>query len=214
MDWREECRATGKIFGLAQWTIEMMCLLRNNRPEQSSLVAEVNWPKIEVVTEIEDTQFQQWLGYYAWMHDRKAIYKKGSVETIILWLDQRKPPLDDLPPSSLPPRHTAFWMRVETPPFFPPEARAQLEKDATELERELLRDLGYTNVPRRLRSSPLMKRASELEAETDRLPLRGLYRIAAETTGDEYTEVDQDKQTVKTIKTRRHRVKKRFDQYK
>ncbi len=213
MNWREECRAAGKIFGLAQWTVEMMCLIRNYRPEQSSLVAEVNWPKIEVVTEVEDTLFQKWLGYHAWMLDLKAIFKSGSVEMVLLWLDQTKPPPDDLLPPSLPPRHTAFGMRVETPLLFPPEARAQLEKEATELERELLRGLGYKNVPGRLRSSPLLKKAGELKASTYRLPSRGLYQIAAENYGGEFTSVEEDEQLVKTLKTQRHRVRKRLGRY-
>lgn len=213
MNWREECQAAGNIFGLAQWTVEMMCLLRNYRPEQSPLVAEVNWPKIKVVTEVEDTLFQKWLAYHARMLDLKVIFKSGSVETALLWLDQTEPTPDDLLPSSLPPRHTAFWMRVETPPLFPPEARAQLEKQATELERELLRDLGYTNIPRRLRSSPLVKKASQLKASTDRLPPGGLYQIAAETPGDDSATVEEDKQLVKTLKTQRHRVRKRLGRY-
>lgn len=213
MSWREECRAAGNDFGLAQWTVEMMCLLRNYRPERSPLVVEVNWPKIAVVTEVEDTLFQKWLGYHAWMLDLRVIFKSGSVETVLLWLDQTKPPTDDLLPSSLPPRDTVFWMRVETPLRFPPEAKTQLEKQATELERELLRDLGYTNIPRRLRSSPLVKKAGELKASTDRLPRRGIYQIAAENYGDGFTSAEEDKQLVKTLKTQRYRVRKRLGRY-
>jgi len=104
-------------------------------------------------------------------------------------------------------------MRVEAPPFFPPEARAQLEKQATEFERELLRDLGYANVPRRLRSSPLLKKVNQLKVSTDRLPRRALYQIAADTSGDERTEVAKDEQLVKTLKTQRHKVKKRLHRY-
>ncbi|MFC1930172.1 hypothetical protein ACFLW6_04895, partial [Chloroflexota bacterium] len=142
-----------------------------------------------------------------------VIYKHGPVETVLLWLAQTEPPSDDLLPSSLPPRDSAFRMRVEAPPLFPPEARAQLEKQAVELERELLRDLGYTNVPRRLRSSPLVKKAGVLKTSTDRLPPRGLYAVATAIYGDENTTVEEDEQLVKTLKTQRHRVRKRLGRY-
>ena len=105
-------------------------------------------------------------------------------------------------------------MRVETPTGFPPEARAELQKEAARLERKLLLKLGYTNVHMRLRASSLVKKARILKVSIKKLPSRGLYQVAAETSGDETTEVDKDKQLVKTLKTQRHRVKKRFGQYK
>jgi len=211
--WREKTQAVGEIFGLAQWTVELLCLLKNYRPDQSSLVAEVIWPRIRVVTGVEDTLFQKWLCYHAWTLGLKVIFKKGPVETVLLWLDFAIQPQDELPVSSLPPQHTAFLMRVETPTLFPPEARTELENEAANLERKLLRDLGYINVPRRLRSSPLVKKASQLRASTDRLPRRGLYKIAPETSGDDFATVEEDKQLVKTLKTQRHRVRKRLGRY-
>ena len=84
---------------------------------------------------------------------------------------------------------------------------------AASLERELLRALGYINVPKRLMSSPLMKKASQLRASTDRLPRRGLYKIASETSGDDHTTVEEDKQLVRTLKTQRYRVKNHLGRY-
>ena len=224
MNWREKCRKAGEIFGLAQWTVELMCLLRHYRPDKSSLVAEVNWPKIEVVTGVENTQFQKWLCYWSRMFGLKVIFKKGPIETVLLWLDSAiQPPYgvpvpttppEELPVSNLPPKNIAFVMRVETPTGFPPEARAELQKEAARLERKLLLKLGYTNVHMRLRASSLVKKARILKVSIKKLPSRGLYQVAAETSGDETTEVDKDKQLVKTLKTQRHRVKKRFGQYK
>lgn len=214
-EWRDECARLGERFGLGVWIVEALCLLRDYRPDRSSLVAEIEWPRVKVVTRRDDPLFLQWLGYHAQSlgHDAESlgayvVRRQGSFESTQLYLDYPIPPATELPPSSLPPRHTAFHMRVETPPGFPPEARADLEKQAAELERELLRKLGYRGVPQRLRSSPLVKKARKLKLSTGKLPPRGLYEIAAEIYA-EGTEVE-DRKRIRTLKTQRHRVRKRL----
>jgi hypothetical protein len=207
MIWCQACLAAGENFGLASWTVETMCLLRDYQPDQYGLVAEVRWPRVTVVSEVEDARFQQWLGYYSRQLELRAVFKEGPVERVLLWLEASPPP-EELPASSLPPRQAAFWMRVEVPSLYPPEARAGLEREAAKLERVLLSMLGYTGIPRRLRSSPLVKKAGVLKAGTAKLPSRGLYEMAARESREGTR--DEDRQRVKTLKTQRHRVRKRL----
>ena len=207
-EWRDECARLGERFGLAAWTVEAACLLRNYRPDRSSLVAEIEWPRVRVVTEKGDPLFLQWLCYHAQSLGAYVVRRQGSFEATQLYLDCRIPPAVELPLSRLPPRHTAFYMRVETPPGFPPEARAGMEKQAAELERELFRKLGYSKVPERLRSSPLVKKAGKFRLSTEKLPQRELYEIAGEI--DAEGSVEEDRKRIKTLKTQRHRVRKRL----
>ena len=214
-EWRDECARLGERFGLGVWTVEALCLLRDYRPDRSSLVAEIEWPRVRVVTRRDDPLFLQWLGYHAQSLGNRAeslrvyvVRRQGSFESTQLYLDYPIPPATELPPSRLPPRHTAFHMRVETPPGFPPEARAGLEKQAAELERELLRKLGYRGIPQRLRSSPLVKKARKLKLSTGKLPRWGLYEIATRT--ERERTAAEDRERIKTMKTQRHRARERL----
>jgi len=103
--------------------------------------------------------------------------------------------------------HSAFYMRVETPIGYPPQGRRELEKVASQLEKDILTALGYS-VPKRLRTSRLVSKADDLKIVEDRLPRRGLYEIVADTFDE--GNIAEDEQRRKTVKTQRHRLRKRL----
>lgn len=205
LEWHNECKQIGDRFGLAPWTVELACLLKGFKPEESGLVMEAQWPRVRIVTENTDSLFLRWLSYEAQKLGLYVVQKVGSVETTLLYLEAT-PPTQQLT-SQKPPRHVAFYIRCDIPIGYPPEARDLLNKQANQLYRELLTRLGYS-IPKRLRNSSLVSMASDLRVAEAPLQKRGLYEIVAEM----YEEgtIDQDKQRRKTIKTERHRVRKRL----
>ncbi len=152
-----------------------------------------------------DPLFLQWLSYEAQRLGLYVVQRQGSVETTLLYLEPT-PPTQQLT-SQKPPRDSAFSIRVVIPIGYPPEARDQLNKQTDHRYRELLRRLGYS-IPRRLRGSPLVSMAGVLKVADARLPKRGLYEMVA----GMYEEgtVEEDEERRKTIKTERHRVRKRL----
>jgi hypothetical protein len=83
-------------------------------------------------------------------------------------------------------------MRVETPPGYPPEAASQLQKRAAELERVLLRRLGYS-VPERLRTSPLVTQEKDLKIGKGPLSSRATYEIIDKIYADDDLTKDQER---------------------
>ena len=209
MEWYHKCEKVAQKFGLAVWTVVCACLISGYEPGEAGLIVESEWPRIRVITESTDTQFLTRLAYEAQLRGLHVVARQGSVETTQWFLNPvpiiniEPPPM----PSSMPPQASAFRMRVETPVGYPPEAGKKLQKAANELGKEILRALGYS-VPKRLRTSRLMSKAEDLRIAEKRLPERGLYEIVAETF-DEGSEWE-DKQRCKTVKTQRHRLRKRL----
>lgn len=209
MEWHHKCETVAQKFGLAVWTVICACLISGYEPGEAGLIVESEWPRIRVITESTDSQFLARLAYEAQLRGLHVIARQGSVETIQLFLNpvpiinMEPPPM----PSSLPPKASAFHMRVELPIDYPPEAARKLQKAANELEKEILRALGYA-VKKRLRTSRLVSKAEDLRISETRLPKRGLYEIVAETFDE--GSAQEDEQRCKTVKTQRHRLRKRL----
>lgn len=203
--WHDKCRTVGERFGLAPWVVAMACLLRGYQPEKQPHVMEAEWPRIRVVSESTEPLFLQWLSYEAQRLGLYVIQRHGSVETTLLNLNGA--PSNPLSPSQRPPRNTAFHMRVETPTGYPPEAANHLQKEAGRLAKELLMRLGYS-IPQRLRTSSMVSMADKLRVADEHLAYGDVYRIMDKVYGDE--DITRDRQRRSTIKTRRHRLKKRL----
>lgn len=212
LEWHNECKQIGDRFGLAPWTVELACLLKGFKPEESGLVMEAQWPRVRIVTENTDSLFLRWLSYEAQKLGLYVVQRQGSVETTLLYLEPG-PPTEQLT-SQKPPRDTAFYIRTETPIVYPPEAKNQLNKQADQLYRELLRHLGYPT-RQRLRSSHLVCMADKLRVDDEKLECGGIYHIMDEIYGpvDDLSNeelANTDAQRRSTTKTRRHRVQKRL----
>lgn len=170
---------------------------------------EAKWPQVRVITESTDPVFLTRLAYEAQRLGLYAVQRQGSTETTCLFLHPipiaavEPPPL----PPTKPPVHSAIYIRVEVPPGYPPEGASKLQQKAALLEKELRKCLGYP-APRRLRGSRLVAMAAELRVAEPQLPRRALYEIIAETY--EYGDVSEDERRRKTVKTRRHRLRKRL----
>lgn len=207
--WYDKCKTLGERFGLAQWTVSMACLLKGYDPEKQPHVLESEWPQVRVITESSDPLFLARLAYEAQILGLRVVQRCGSEETTYLYLNPV--PIDSIEPpplpSPMPPFHNAFRMRLETPTGYPPKAVNELQKEAGLLAKELMKHLGYS-IPQRLRSSKLVSMADELRIAEAHLPKRGLYEIVADTF-DEGSE-SEDEQRRKTVKTQRHRLRKRL----
>lgn len=205
MEWYRKCETIGRRFGLAIHTVVATCLISGYQAEKELFVVEANWPLIRVVTEQTNHLFLVWLSYEAHQLGLYVIQRCGSSEVSLV--PPNFPPLEALPASERPPRDDAFFTRVETPPTYPPQGAANLEKRVKQLEKELFRRLGYP-ITERLRYSRLTLMAGDLRITEARLPKRGLYEIVADTF-DEGSE-SEDERRRKTVKTQRHRLGKRL----
>lgn len=203
-EWQQECKAAGKRFGLAHWTIECSCLISKYDPAKASFPIESPWPQICIVTENTNPRFLRHLSYEAQKLGLRVIQRQGSVETTIINIT---PPPGELSPMDKPPRENAFTLRKETPLPYPPEAAVELHKEGDKKCRELLKQLGYS-IPQRLRSSPLISRADKLRLSKDRLDNREAYDIMDEThpNGD----WRKEKRRRKEIASSRYKLKKRL----
>ena len=211
-EWHQECRRLGDRFGLAPWTIEMACLLKDYTLDTQPHVAAVQWPQIGVVTDCTDQVFLEWLCYEAQRLNLHIYQREGSSDHRTGRIGYGSPPLTPLTASSKPPRHKAFMMRVDIPVDFPPEAARNLQKSASDLGRELLERLGY-RVWRRQRGSKLMSRAVELRAGEPELASGEIYDIIDGIYG-EYGPMTDDQQRRELIKSQRKKVRRRLkDRY-
>lgn len=205
MKWYHKCETIGRRFGLATHTVVAICLISGYQPEKELFVIESNWPRIRLVTEQTNPLFLAWLSYEAHQLGLYVIQRCGSTEVTLA--PPNFPPPEALPATEQPPRDDAFFTRVETPPRYPPQASANLEKRVKQLEKELFRRLGYP-VTKRLRYSRLTSMAGDLRITEARLPKRGLYEIVADTY--DWGSVSEDEQKRRTVKTQRHRLRKRL----
>lgn len=207
MDWHHKCETVARKFGLAVWTVVSACLISGYQPDKARLVVESKWPQIRVVTESTDAQFLDRLAYEAQLRGLHVIAQQGSVETTQLFLNPipimniEPPPL----PSSVPAQASAFYMRVETPVGYPPQAARQLQKAASELGKDILVALGYS-VPKRLRTSQLVAMADKLRV-ANTLASGEAYEILDDIYGEDLTD---DKKRRKLVASRRHKIRKRL----
>ena len=124
----------------------------------------------------------------------------GSLEVV---------PAEKLPPttpSDRPPLHAAFYVSVETPPEYPPELARELQKRASQVERELLRRLGYP-ARQRLRTSPLVGLAKDLKVGKS-LASGGSYDIQDRLCAKD--SLGQEQRSRKSINSMRHKLKNRL----
>ncbi|NQT73989.1 MAG: hypothetical protein HQ553_14680 [Chloroflexi bacterium] len=204
-DWYEECRLVGERFGLAQWTVQLACLLEGFDPEDYPMVLEADWPTMRVVTRSTNSVFLQHIAWHAQKLGLYAVQRDGSLESALLNLGPE--PSNPLESADRPPSRNAFSIRVETPTDYPSEAAAQLNRKAAKLGKELRKRLGY-KVRERLRSSPLVEKAAELNVEETPLGRGGTYDIIDEMYPGE--DMKKDKARRKTTGSQRHRVRKRL----
>ncbi|NQT71823.1 MAG: hypothetical protein HQ553_03510 [Chloroflexi bacterium] len=204
-DWYEECRLVGERFGLAQWTVQLACLLEGFDPGGNTMVWEADWPTMRVVTRSTNSVFLQQLAWHAQRLGLYAVQRDGSLESTLLNLGPE--PSNPLRSADRPPSRNAFSIRVEVPIDYPPEATAQLHRKVAKLEKELRKRLGY-KVRERLRSSTLVEKAAELKVEEAPLDKRGAYEIIDEMYTGEDMKKDQARR--KTTGSRRHRIRKRL----
>ena len=209
MEWYRKCETVARKFGLANWTVVCSCLISDYQPDKGPFPVESKWPQIRVVTESTDSQFLARLTYEAQLRGLYVIARRGSVETTQLFLSpipimNVEPPTM---PSSMPPVGNAFYMRIETPVGYPPQAAKKLHQAAGQLSKDILVALGYST-PKRLRISRLVSKADDLRISQNRLPKRGLYEIVADIFDE--GSISEDKQRRKTVKTQRHRLRKRL----
>ncbi len=222
-EWQQECRRLGDRFGLAPWTIEMACLLKDYAPDKQPNVTAVQRPQIGVVTDCTDQVFLDWLRYEAqspdldlhldWLRYEAQrpdlhlhVYKREGSSDHRTGHFSGPPPLTPLTDSNRPPRHKAFMMRVDIPVDFPPEAAREIQKLASDRGRELLRRLGYS-VTKRQRPSKLMSRADELRAGEAHLADWEIHQIIDNIYGEEDPEggpiLGHDWQRKRLIKAQR-----------
>lgn len=202
--WHNECEAVAEKFGLAPGTVVCACLVAGYDPEKELSVIEGQWPQLRVITEQTNSLFLQWLSYEAQRLGLYVVQRQGSVETTLLNLNS--PPDSALPPSEKPPRDSAFYLRVEIPLGYPPEAARKLQEKADQLAKELSRRLGYPT-PQRLRDSPLVAMADKLKVAKHPLASGEAYNIIDDIYGENLTD-DQKKR--KLVASRRHRLRKRL----
>lgn len=190
-DWQGECQENGLRFGLAPSTIELACLLKDYSPDNSSLVLEARWPKIEVVTGSMNDEFLTRLVQEAQLLGLHVISGLGSLPASTI--------------SAMPPAHSAFVVRVEIPIGYPPEGAVHLQNKANRLQRELQRRLGY-QIKERIRASRIINQADKLKIGRQ-IKDGDIYMISDKVFGiDESMQHDSRRRA--TIKSRRSRLKK------
>jgi hypothetical protein len=119
-------------------------------------------------------------------------------------------------PSSLPPLHAAFHMRVDLPVGYPPKAASQMQQNAGLLAKKLLKSLGYRGF-QRLRPSSFIEMAKTLNVQKQRLPRRKLYDIVATIASKKESDgnltnisAEKDSKRVRVLKSRKHQLRKRL----
>jgi hypothetical protein len=204
---QQASRKVGEHYGLNQWTVEMACLLRGYRPEAQPFVIEAQWPAVRVVTDVEDNLFTSWLLFEARQLGFYVVQRQGSVESSLVAIPVPARPEEALTKVHRPARDRAFGLRVETPAAYPPEAAAELHRQAQQVGRELLRRLGY-RAPRRLRPSGIAMEATKLRLGKSKLGRREAGDIAEDVHGEGAA---GDPKLRKLVKDRRHKVHRRFE---
>ena len=209
--WYQDCTRVGDRFGLAPWAVEMACLLKGYHPKKQPLVAEVLWPRTRVVTNSTNDLFIRHLCYHAYSLGLRVVRGEDFTGDAGLYLNPPLP-VDVLKPANKPQMQSAFTMRVEWPPQYPPEAARQIQKKASAMEKQLLELLGH-KVPKRLRSSPTTAEAKKYKLDITRsLSGGGIYDIVDKVYGPNVQESGgleiQRKRNI--VKSKRHKLKKKL----
>ena len=214
--WYHKCSVEGQRFGIAPDMVVWTCLLRNYRAE--NLVAPSRFPSIRVITESADQQFVGWLTFQARKLGLYVVQRVGSVEVTQVLLNPVPMSLMPAPPrpSSLPPLHSAFYIRLDFPVDYPSKAADHMRQKAGVLGKNLLGAVGYEGF-QRVRPSSLLNQTGILDVQKRRLTRRKLFEIVAETApeseleGDiDYISVENDRTRTMVLKSRKHQLRKRL----
>ena len=212
---RQECVAVGGRFGLNGAAVEMASLLLRYKPYRLPYIQEAQWPRLLVVTTINDEVFIRWLHHHAW--GALAVWGKGPLlEPVVVKQEgfQRvpvvlplAPPHAEEPtrPSTLPPVGCAFLVSLDIPLEYPPEAAADLGRASTQYGRELARRMGY-DMPHRLRGSGLLRNAPKLRLDEEVLGPNEIGKMVDAIYGE--ADLDGDRKRQNLVKSQRHRAKK------
>ena len=198
------CEEVGARYGLAQWTVEMACLLEGYSPGQQRHVMEAVWPSLLLVTEDADPVFHRWLLYEASRLGLDVAVRENGRDVKLIEIPFPQRPEIELTEDHRPPAETAFVIQIEMPPTYPPEAAAELQRRAQGAARRLLRQLGYPT-PRRMRKSAAAPPASKLRLDKPRLAPRESGEIAEDVFGEGAA---LDPRLCRRIRDARYRLRK------
>lgn len=208
LKWHQECSVLAERFRLAPWVVSNLCLLKGYRPENDIgfMALEADWPRVRFVTDSNNEAFLKKLSYEAQQLGVYVIQRHGSIENTILNLDHIEK--DDNSNASYKRSRTrdTFSLRVETPIEYPPEAAAQLQREVSQLAKELARQMGY-NIPKRLRTSKLVSMTEDLKIKKKRLSAGDSYNIIDRIYPDDLKE-DQNRR--KLISSQRQKLRRRL----
>ena len=209
LKWYQECCILAEKFELAPWVVSTLCLLKGYKPENhiGLMALEANWPRLRLVTDSANELFLRRLSYEAQKRGIYVIQRRGSIENPLLSLDPVES--DDSSNASYkrPGIGDEFFLRVETPVGYPPEAAAQFQREASQIVKQLARQMGY-HIPKRLRSSKLISMTEDLKIKKQRLPRGGSYDIIDTIFRDGDLQDDQKRR--KLVSSRRYKVRKRL----
>jgi len=205
----ERCRMVGEGFGLAAWTVEMACLVQGYQPEPGAIQVEAKSASIRVITDTTNDLFLRWLLYEAHRLDIHVNIRKGNTELPVITVPFPAMPDQPLTKQLRPAPDRAFYIRVETPPLYPPEAAAELHRQAQQAARELLRRLGY-RVRQRLRTTKAVAEAKKLRIAKKSLGHREAGDIAEDIYGEGAGTNSKLRRRVKDI---RNKLRKRLKDY-
>ena len=210
LEWyRKKCSPVADRFGLSPWVVANMCLLKGYQPENDIglIVVEADWPRVRLVTNSTDEAFLKKLSYEAKefgiyiIQDGRAVQNPELNPDALHNGDLRKVSRER------PRNRDAFFLRVETPIEYPPEAAAELHRASSQTAKEIARRMGYP-VPKRLRNSKLVPLSEGLMMVKRRLPRGGSYDVADRIYGDSDLQEDQRKR--KSVSSRRYKLRQRL----
>jgi hypothetical protein len=206
-EWFSQCKTVGDRFGVTDWVVAMLCLVRGFKPEANIhvMTLETLAPSIRIVTENNDPFFLALLTHEAQKLGLYVVQRTSAFEATLINMEKSRPTAET--GWKKPPAHAAFRIRVETPPGYPPEGARELHKKASRLEQELRKRLGYS-VSKRLRSSSLVSIAEKLKLSNGKLSSGETYELIDRIYADQQWEKDQKRHRI--VKSRRHYLRKRL----
>ncbi|MGA2873680.1 MAG: hypothetical protein ABSF27_08925 [Candidatus Dormibacteria bacterium] len=198
--------AVAARYGLAEGTVRLMCLGRNYRPEEGPFRMEAPAPTVRIILRAGvDPLFRAWVLHYAWQLGVRVWQQVPGVgEAPLIAVPFPAEPGAPLTVAQCPPQDVAFFVRVETPPLFPPEAAAELHRQAQQTSHALLRRLGYAT-PKRIRASSIPHQVSKLRLGRPRLAPDEIGDITEDLYGEGAA---LDPQLRQRTKVRRHRARR------
>jgi hypothetical protein len=207
--YNEQCTPAADKFGLAPLVVSNLCLLDGYRPEADIglTVVEAQWPRVRLVTNSTDDEFVSELFQAAKQFGLYIVQEPGT----------RNGPAESkgTDPDGMHANRTVggsardrtFFVRIEIPVEYPPEAASQLARRVSQASKELARTMGRP-VPKRMRNSPLASTYEDLKMTVRRLPRLDSYDIADQLHPD--GDSGQEQRRRKAVSSRRYKVSQRL----